>query len=111
MFAISLFIPTYFMCTYYYVDETLEQANRRLNSVVNDQMQTIVRLKTDNKQLRAENHDLRSSLPVKLEPELCELLSPFQVFYYKSTLHVTVTLFSPYMQYVAQYVNKTEPTP
>ena len=87
MFAISLSIS---MCIYYYVDETLEQANCRLNSVVNDHMLAIVQLKTENKQLRAENDDLRSSLPVKLEPtdplssfkeepEPCELLSPFQV--------------------------------
>ena len=53
-------------------------------------MQTIVGQKTENKQLRAENDDLRSSLLIKLEPtdplssfkeepEPCELLSPLQV--------------------------------
>ena len=79
-----------FPCAHNYVDETLEQANRRLNSVVNVHMLTIGRQKTEIRQLRAENDDLRRSLPVKLEPidplssckeepEPCELLSPFQV--------------------------------
>ena len=73
-----------------YIDETPDQAIHRLNSVVNDYKLTIGRLKKEIGQLRAENVDLRRSLPVKLEPtdplssfkkepEPCELLSPFQV--------------------------------
>ena len=57
---------------------------------MNDYKLTIGRQKTEIGQLRAENDDLRSSLPVKVEPtdplssfkeepEPCELLSPFQV--------------------------------
>ena len=86
-----IFIPCAY--NYNYVDETLEQANCRRNSVVNDYKLTISQLKKEIGQLRAENDVLRSSLPVKLEPieptdplssfkeepEPCELLSPFQV--------------------------------
>ena len=85
------------MCIYYVV-ETLEQANRRLNSVVIDHIQIIAQLKSEIKQLRAENDDLRRSLPVKLEPtdpltsfkeepEPCELLSRFQMCVVKGTLY------------------------
>ena len=68
------------------VDETLEQANHRLNSVVNEHMLTIAGLRAEIKQLRADNDIFKRSLPVKLEPtdqlssikeepEPCETLS------------------------------------
>ena len=65
--------------------ETLDQAIHKLNSVVNDQMQTIDRLMRENRHLIAENDDLRMYLPVKLEStdqflkeeQPCELLSQF----------------------------------
>ena len=66
--------------------ETPEQAIHKLNSVVNDQMQTIDRLMRENRQLIAENDDLRMYLPVKLEStdqfsieeQPCELLSQLE---------------------------------
>ena len=85
---------------------------------MSDYKLTIGQQKKEIGQLRAENDDLRRTLPVKLEPtdplssfkeepEPCELLSPFQVL---SLFEYTLIYSFLSMQYVAQYVNKTEPT-
>ena len=44
------------------IEETLEEANFRLNHVVAEQSGSIVRLKIEVKNLRAENHQLRANL-------------------------------------------------